>query len=521
MIGALLVFVAMLYGLAAVILPPEMMIYPATPIFFMVGLILWLMPDLGGIQYDRMQAVMIPFLSLSIFWPNYVAFNLPGLPWISPTRGALFVVLAIFIWNFSTSREMRDAVRDSFAETPLSIRAYWLFWATTTFSLIFSNNISQSINKYLNNQVYWTMVLLVTALLATRPGFVSKVGRTIVIASCVVIVYSLYEYHIQRVPWIDYLPSFLKVDPELLDILMRTQARAGTEVYRVRGPYAAALYFSEFLTMAYPFLLHFTFKEPRRLPAMALGAATFGCIAVMIFTDARSAMIGLLVASVLYIFYSALRERTLRPRSIMGTGVLIAYPVGVAILFLVVWFWRRAHVMVLGGGQHAASSGAREIQWAMAWPKIATHPFGHGVQRGGEALGYTNPGGVLTVDSYFMTIMLDSGYLALPLFLLTFLLPAWTGFKYHRTSTTPEAELLAPLSLTLINFTIVKSVLSSEASVSLAFICIGCIFGLVWQRNRGLAAEAAAVSPVAPRTSRGSPVLAATPARLTLPAFRS
>ena len=120
----------------------------------------------------------------------------------------------------------------------------------------------------------------------------------------------------------------------------------------------------------------------------------------------------------------------------------------------------------------------------MGIPKLLSHPFGFGVGRGNEALGYVNLAGKGTVDTYFLTVMMDFGILALPLFLLTFLIPAWLAFKYYGDAKTPEQEILAPLSIAIINFIIVKSVLTSEANIPLAFAYVGCIIGLVWQRKR-------------------------------------
>jgi hypothetical protein len=484
LLGALLVFVATLYGLMAAILPPEFLSFPATPILIMTALILWLMPDIGGIHYDRLQNLMIPYTALAIAWPSYVAFNLPGLPWISITRIFLFMVLAVFVWNFSMSREMRDKIKDSVSETPVAIKVFWAYWATTTISLVFSPQIVTSIKAYINNQIYWTMVLFVMALLATRPGFVSKFARVLTIASGIVLAYSLYEFRIERVPWIDHLPSFIKIDPELLETLMDDQARAGTDRYRVRGPFAASLYFSEFLTMVLPFFFHFMIKERRVLPFLALAAGSIGCLVVMFLTDARSAILGALVAIVLYPLYYAVRRRSQHERSIVGTSMLMTYPTVMAATAALVLFWPRLHNMILGGGQHQASSDTRAEQWRMGFPKLLSHPLGHGVGQGNIALGYYNLAGKGTTDSYYLTVMLDSGIIALPLFLLTFLIPAWLAFKYYRGAKTAEQEILAPLSIAVINFAIVKSVLTSEANMPLAFAYVGCIIGLIWQRHR-------------------------------------
>jgi O-antigen ligase len=231
---------------------------------------------------------------------------------------------------------------------------------------------------------------------------------------------------------------------------------------------------------------------------LALAAGTFGCMVVMYLTNARSAILGILVALCLYPFYYAIRRRSQHSRSIVGTGLLMAYPMILGVVTLLVLVWPRAHTMILGGGQHQSSSDARAEQWRMGVPKLISHPLGFGVGRGNEALGFLNLAGKGTVDTYYLTVMLDSGVIALPLFLLTFLIPAWLGFKYYRDSKTPEQELLAPLSIAIINFVIVKSVLTSEANIPLAFAFVGCTIGLVWQRHRLPGANGDVAAPAPP-----------------------
>ena len=70
LLWALLLFVAVIYGLMAVVLPPQFMIWQLAPILLMIGLILWLLPDVGGVDYTRLQGVMIPYLALAIVWPG-------------------------------------------------------------------------------------------------------------------------------------------------------------------------------------------------------------------------------------------------------------------------------------------------------------------------------------------------------------------------------------------------------------------------------------------------------------------
>lgn len=480
---ALLIFIAMLYGFIAVILPPSIMTVTAAPILIVAAIIFWLLPDVGGIRYDGMQRAIYIYLAFSIAWPNYVAFNLPGLPQITPTRAAMFTATGIFMLNYSSSKEARDAVKDAVSIIPNYMKFFWALWAAMAFSIVFAEEMGESINRFFSNLIYWNLMLLITALLATRPGFVHRVYKILLYSTVIVLVYSVYEARIERVPWLDYLPPFLKIDEKLLAIVSSPQYRAGTNIYRVRGPAAAALYFSEFLTMAFPFFVHFIVTDRHFWRRMAVGVATIGLSIIMYLTNARSAMVGIVVVLALYPFFRVVQKRYGSPRSLFATATIGFYPAVLGVFWLVINFWPRAHVAVLGGGATASSSNARDIQWELAIPKVASHPFGFGVGTGNYYLGYTNPAGIGSVDSYFITVMLDSGFLALPLFVSCFLIPALMAFLNFRTAKTEEEQLWAPLSLALINFVLVKSVLSSENTIPLAFIFVGCTMGLMWQKR--------------------------------------
>ena len=522
MFVSVLIAAAVLYGLMAVILPIKMLGIMVAPLLVAMGFILWMLPDTGGVQIARIQSLLVIYLGLSIAWPNYLAFNLPGLPWITPTRVTLLCLLAVFVLNFSMSREMRDEARDTVSVMPIYMKLFWVFWALSTFAMVFSDSLTVSVNRYVNNLIYWMMIFFAGALAARYKGGVTRVENTLVWSTIIVIVFSLIEARMEQVVWIAHLPPFLSIDPAVIELVMDEGARAGTDQYRVRGPYSVALYFSEFLTMAFPFFVHKTAQSRQLRTFLPMLAATLGMMVVMYTTGARSAMVGMVVVLTAYPLYVAMRSFSSRNRSIVGSAVVYGYPAIAAVIALIVVFWRRAHVLVLGGGQHQSSSDARAEQWAMAWPKLASRPFGHGPARGNDVLGYVTPSGKGTVDSYYITVMLDSGYLALPVFLLVFLVPAFVAFKYFRTAKTPEMMLLAPLSLALINFTIVKGVLSSEQSIPLAFILIGCIVGLVWQEQHASKSVAVAqngkVAPTGP-VAPARPVAPLPPRRRFVPAL--
>jgi len=483
-----LIFVAILYGLMSAVLPLQLLVIPLVPVLVMVALILWLMPDLGAARLDMAQKLFLWFIGLNIMWPNYVAFYLPGLPWITPTRFVVFALLATFLFAVATSGQFRRDLVEMTGSVPSVRMLFWLFWATTVVSLAFARDLTVSLNKFANNQIYWTMLFLAATYFATRKGFVTKMAAILVVTLFAVTIVGLYEYHIQKVFWIDRLPFFLRVDDELLEKIGETQARAGTDVYRVRGTTAVSLYFAEYLAMIFPFAVHLLMRSRSFMRRGALGFGVAGTIVVMYLTNARSAMVGLVLTILIYPFFVAWQRRIRTPQSLSATAMLAAYPVGVMVVSLIVIFWRRAHVAVLGGGQHEASSAARSAQWAMGIPKILKAPFGRGAGSSGEVLGYVNLADEPTIDTYYLTLLLEYGLVALPLFILMFGLPLWFGFKAHNRADSEEEMLVAPLVIGLFNFLVIKSVLSSESNMPIAFIMLGCMLGLIWRQNRADAA---------------------------------
>ncbi|GGE11851.1 hypothetical protein GCM10011529_17680 [Polymorphobacter glacialis] len=484
-LGAALIALAAFYGLMSSVLPMRVLAIPAAPILLLFGVILWMLPDIGGTKAELLGKALIWFTGFSVLWPSFVALNAPGLPWITPTRIVIFGALAVFLFNYSTSSEMRQQISESMKSIPWLGKLFWAFWAITTISLVMSATPLWSFNKYINNQIFWTMMFALSAWLSVRKGFAETFSRvmawSVIFVACVAIV----EYSRQSVFWLPWLPGFLKADSELLAQMAQFNGRAGTNLYRVRGTFSGALYFAEYLAIAFPFVVHRLASSRKVSHTLLLVAATLAVALAMIFTNSRSAALAMLLTPLGYCFMLAWRARTQQVTSLAASGVVFAYPMLAGVFAMLVVFWRRLHVMIIGGGQHQGSTDSRATQWAMGWPKIATHPIGHGVGRSGEALGFYNPGSDNpTVDSYMLTLLLEYGPLGLLAFLGIFLVAIWHGFWGFARSRTTDAKVFAPLTVALTNYIIIKLVSSTEINFPIVVIMLGCIMGLVRQQHQ-------------------------------------
>lgn len=477
-----LIGVAAFYGLLCSVLPMAALVIPLVPLLIMSALVLWLLPSVDTVDYSRLATFLLWYVALNAMWPSYSALNLPGLPWITPSRLALFGLTLIFLYTYSVSSAVRTTLQTILATTPVIKWSFWIFWICTTVSVVFSKALGESVTKYANNQIYWTMMFVVSCLLAydyKNIGKINNILKMLVLGAIVTSLFSLVEFHNSRILWLDYLPSFLRPSAEQFERLGTSNARAFTDAYRVTGNLGNPLYYAEALAISLPFVLD---QLVRQKGAMRFGLMLAGFMAVttaIYLTGSRAGMVGLLLAPVLYILAAALHWRRREPTSLAAAAILFAYPMFVGLLGLLVVFWRRLHVLVIGGGQHQASSDARSTQWAMGMPRFTTHPLGHGPGQSGSVLGFFNPGrDNLTVDSYYLTLLLDYGFIGFLAFMMFFLSTAAHAVRYYFKANDEQHLILLPIGVAIVNFVVIKAVASTEALMPVVIMLAGFAIGI-------------------------------------------
>lgn len=489
---------AALTGVLLALLPPQLMFTLAIPPLAGLGLILWLLPDGGRVPEKLLATLLVAWIAANCLWPNYISLDLPGLPWINPPRIIVVALLAISLVAYSTSSTMRAETAATMRSIPFLNTTFWVFWTMTLITIPIARSVSYSLNKWINNQIFWTFMFVLAVWLCTRPGVMERIVRVLVWTAILVACESIYEFHIQQVPWINSIPSWLKVDEtQLLGRILGGQMRAGTELYRARGTFNVSLTFAEYLAIVYPFIIHLTITSRGWVRKALLVAGLVAVLAGMYLSGARSAMIGFFMSVILYGGFASFRYWRRQRQSLIGVSTLAMMPV-VAMIFLALAItWPRLHNMTFGGAQHSPSSEARSAQWAMGIPKVLANPVGHGPGSGGATLGYYNRGGVGTIDTYYVSLLLEYGVVGYAAFMLLFGGQLVWGLKMYLDAPPGEESLVGPATIALLNFLVIKSVLSSEFNMPLAFVCLGMIFAIAArQRARaGLPLPAQATVP--------------------------
>ncbi len=233
-------------------------------------------------------------------------------------------------------------------------------------------------------------------------------------------------------------------------------------------------------------------------------------IVVLALGSTAPGLLGFFISLMAYLFVWGLLQWTRTRSSLVGPATVMSYPVifamGVAASVLIGRIRTR-----IWGNQYEASNGARVDQFADAIPKILTHPLGHGIGTGAEALGYVTPSGLVTVDIFYVALAMDVGIIGIIAFLgmvISAIVYAskWTFGHIYKDQ---ELTFLIPLGVSLVNFLVIKGVYAAEDNHALIFMMLGAVTALAFRARNEVAARAPQEVQASPRNARARvPVMA-------------
>ena len=201
-------------------------------------------------------------------------------------------------------------------------------------------------------------------------------------------------------------------------------------------------------------------------------------------TQSRLGVLGWLIAHGYYIcVWAFTRWRRIRT-DIVSPAIAMIYPVGLALFTFAMFTVPAVRNRTIGGGSSGLSDQSRKDQFAMMWPKLFQNPFGYGGGRSGDVLGYRLPGGLLTVDSYIITMLLEYGVIGFLLYFGTLTYGAYklTGISYRHPG--GSGNIALPLATFFVIAIEVKAVLSQADNVPLVAIFLGLSAAVIWSADK-------------------------------------
>ena len=237
-----------------------------------------------------------------------------------------------------------------------------------------------------------------------------------------------------------------------------------------------------------PFLLHYFLFGKRPFWRFVCVVADGLAFAAILLTQARVGIAGAIVAHAVYIAIWAIKRRREDKQTLIGTATLFGYPMVVALIGLAVMVVPAVHNRVLGGGTHQASSDARKQQWNEGIPLIAKRPlFGYGPSQAAGVLGYTNPAGVITIDSGILVTLLNYGLVGFISYIGMLAMAIIEGIRVGTNSLSREVAYAAPAAVALMVWLNARLVLAQEDTYPLMYVFLGLIVALVYRERMNAA----------------------------------
>lgn len=467
------ILLGLMNGFLWVLLPPQLFLVFVLPVAVLLLLVIWALPDVDHAPTRWVSRLFLVYLGVTMLWPSYLAFQVTGLPLISIQRLAVVPLALLSIICYSISAAFRAELKVVFSDAKWPLRLVLgliLVQLATTF---WAQNVPYAISFTLKFWSQYTVCFFVAAWVATAAGRERSIVKVLVGAALVLCVIASLEFFNHGVLWINHIPSFLQVEQEgLFQRFVEGAVRDGR--YRAVGTYAVSLSLAEVLALSTPFIIHQLVKAKSIWIIALWGLADLLLLWGIETTQSRLGTLGWVVAHAVYGCLWAFRRWRRQRTDIVAPAVSLMYPLATLVFFVGMFTVPAIRNRTIGGGSTGASDQSRMEQFAQLWPKLGANPFGYGGGSSGTVLQYYDPGGLLTVDSYVITLLLDYGVIGFLLFasLLVYMAVkmiqvAWSAVDRH------DVDLALPLACVFLVMIEVRLVLSQFDNHPLLFALLG------------------------------------------------
>jgi O-antigen ligase len=470
------IVLGLVVGLAAVILPP----LGSFAIVAVVGLVLlWVMPDLPLVWPGLIRKMFFMMLIADLCIPGYYTVQVSDLPWISARRLATFALIAPFVLAIAASSDVRRQIAERVRASLLVCICAVGFLVMAALSIGSSMLPSESFSSLIDAILAWYVPFLAMVYVINHKDDVVFILKIICVCAIFNTVAGVVAFYLQRRFFLDIFPrgmlaALIQTNPALHALLPSAEDfRNG--MFRSPSTFLSPLSFGEFEIIAIPLGLFFA-AHRKDTYERALGwAVVFGGIIGIFTSGSRGGWVGIIPTVAVFVAFWSIRKAVSHRGSL---GPAIAGLVGaislVAVIGLII-VWPKAHNMVLGGGAEAGSTESRYIQWAIATPFIKSNPItGHGFVLGGYIINGS-------IDSYVISLLIETGIPGFVFFSGMLLLPIWYGLRNYLSDLSETGAVAGALACSFIAFTINRLVLSERENHMLIFSLLGIVVFLNYE----------------------------------------
>ena len=488
--AAATVFLGLIVGLSAVILPPAGAFALPAIIFVIV---LWAMPDLYSVPRGAIRKLFFAVLVVDLCVPTYFAIVGTGLPWISIRRLVTFPLILVFAIVIAGSSADRARLAERFrAAKAVSICAFGflaMIWLSVVSADVPFASISPAVEAFLS----WYVPFFAVVYVVTDEGDIERMIRVVCWCGIFVTFFGLVEFFFKHNIFIYMLPpamlqALLEHDP-LYQILLKPAMRDG--VYRSSSIYTDVLSFGEFAAMVMPLSYYFLFHPRRSYDRIFGWTILLAALAGLFASNSRGAYISALAAAPVFAALWVMRTNRSEKASLAAATVAVVGAIGFTAVVASIFTVQRFYNTIIGNSTAAQiSAQARLDQWHMALPHIIKNPVtGHGFGNGANVVGYGAQYGLLSLDSSFVSTLVETGVPGLVFFFGLPVLGILFAAREYISDPSPRGAIAGPVASALVAYLVNRSVLSQLENQVLVYFLVGSVIILMYLRKTSASAS--------------------------------
>ena len=432
----------------------------------LIGLIFWLAPTVETYPKKLLMFMFFLWLAASVLWPSYLNLQLPGLPGIEPSRVLLSTLIFIWIFYLIKSTDMKNHVHSVFVTNTKYFLFFLFIFLIKFIAIFFSESIFQSLFYYIKDliEVFLPALVLLSLFMVTKD--IKEFLFVLAVIGGGVILISMVELIVNKNVFSLYLPPGFVMSSEYVEQAISEKIRGGG--YRVQGPFGHPLLLAQFIVVILPIYVYLFLTHPKRLVKLISFILIPLAFIVLYKTGSRSIFIGIaaeiIIVAALYLRLVMVTKKT----SVLGWITIVSYPVfillGLFIFYLTMDYFLGQTI------QEMNSTNARLLMWERGLSIITESPlFGFGSGSAAYVLGFTGGGGVLTIDSYYLSVLLESGYIGFIVFIAYFVLIFYLGVKLIKMTPQNSAILLTVMPA-IFGYLTIALILSTPHNLNILFL---------------------------------------------------
>lgn len=435
------------------------------------------MPDKKRVPYALIYTIFLVAIASKFLWPNFAYLPIPGLPSKNPQRWIWALCVCYWAYSILVNEELRDRLAYRFRASGLAkLLGVLLVWRFA--SIFVSEEPVASAYAMIIDAFEYFMAFVFCLTWIRGADDVKRVGVALVTATAIISLYAIAEVALKQNVFVKFVP-YDPTNDMFLTMAVESKLREGG--YRAQASFNHPLLMAQFVVTMMPVIFYTLFRQhgmaKRSLAFFAMCSVPFLLWASRTRTAVLVAGVVLAVGFVVVSLNAARRTRRSNSGSILGgIGLLFAAGLLSAVSVAAVY-------LTMGRtAEESMSSLARVQMIEKAFGSSLREPLlGYGPALGNLQAAIYSSRGSASLDNYWLTLLLESGYPAMVMFLLALVLAlrgiALQVFKGHLTS---EYLLLAAWSLATLAFGVTTSILSTTHNLTLLNICFGVLVALTF-----------------------------------------